>query len=102
MNVREKIEKLVKEKRSLPECVRRREIEIEIRKLSEESNPLSTEPSIIVKYAGKVVGRLEYNVLESSWFFKANDGSKTEIGFHYHEARSWASMNGYQIKVESV
>lgn len=98
---REKIEALTKEKKMLPDCPRRRDIEAEIEKLkrSLKKNP-GDQPEIIVRYSGAIVGEIIYDETESSYIFKSNDGSKTEIGFLYDDVRGWASVRGFQLKVE--
>lgn len=102
MNLKEKLEKLTKEKKSLADCPRKRQLEIEIKELTKQMDESSNEPTILVKHSGKVIGNLDYNQNESSWWFKANDGSKLEIGFSYDEVRSWASINRHQIKVVKI
>lgn len=98
-----KIDALINAKKSLPDCQRKREIEAEIQALkSEMLMSENKEPSILVKCTGKVIGRLDFNKSEGSWSFKANDGALTEIGFYYSDVKSWAALNGYQLKVESI
>lgn len=101
--IRERLEFLVKERKSLLECARKREISKEIEELkSKLAKNNQFEPFILVKYAGKSIGRLEFDSKESSYIFKSNDGSSTEVGFKYEDVRGWASMNGFQLKIETV
>lgn len=105
MNKFEKIDSLINLKKSLPDCKRKREIEEEIKnlKLELQNNSVnSTEPSILVRHSGKVVGRLDYNKSENAWVFKSNDGSSVEIGFYWTDVTTWAALNGYRVKVESI
>ena len=101
--LREKLELLVKLKKSLPDCERKRELDKEIQSMKAEIHSNQThEPIILVKHAGKPIGVLDYDSKESSWVFRSNNGSKTEVGFQYEDARGWASMNGFQLKVEAI
>ena len=90
---------LLMEKKSLPECARKRILEKEIIELQNKLKGKSTKPKILVKYSGKVVGVLDYNDKESSWMYESNDGSCLEVGFKYEDARTWASINGFHLKV---
>lgn len=94
------LEKLQKEKRSLPDCARRRELEKKIQIVEREVKSTSDQkPEITVRYSGKVVGRLDFDQKESSWVFLGNDGTRIEVGFDYNEAKTWASITGYRLKV---
>ena len=98
--LKNELDKLVSEKKSLPDCARRRELEAKIKDLQKKvKNCSDIQPEILVRYAGKNIGKLRYNNAESSWVYHSNDGSTTEVAFSYDEARSWASMAGYQLKV---
>ena len=98
--MKSELERLVSEKRSLPDCERRRNLEKKINELgSKLKNESDLQPEVLVKYAGKVIGKLKFNTQESSWMYHCNDGSASEVAFSYDEARSWASMAGYHLKV---
>jgi hypothetical protein len=96
---RKKLELLIMEKKSLPECERKRNLEKEIQKLQQKVKNKDNRPEILVRYAGKVVGLLDFDTKENAWLYKSNDGSTLEVGFTYDDARAWASMNSFQLKV---
>lgn len=98
--IREKIENLYQIKKGLPDCPKKKEIENEIQNLKKQIDFLADSPFITVKHAGKAIGRLEYDKGESCWGYRNGAGFFTEIGFTYEDAKNWASMNGYQLKVE--
>lgn len=99
-DLKNELDKLVSEKKSLPDCARRKMLEEKIKVLQKKVKDCSDlQPEILVRYAGKMIGKLKYNTQEASWVYHSNDGSTTEVAFSYDEARSWASMAGYQLKV---
>lgn len=94
-----RLESLIMEKKSLPDCERKRVLERVINEMKSKTKTVQDKPDILVRYAGKTVGILDFNEKESSWLYKSNDGSTIEVGFKYEDARTWASMNGFQLKV---
>lgn len=99
VNVSE-LDKLILERKSLPDCPRRRALDSKIEDIKSKTkkNP-DNKPIVLVKYAGKNVGQLKYNDAESSWWFHCDDGSVFEVGFDYSDARNWGATNGYTLKV---
>lgn len=103
MNKFSQIDSLINIKKSLPDCKRKREIEEEIQKLKNDLEKVEAkDPSILVRHSGKVIGRLDFNKNESSWIFKLNNGTTEEIGFYWNDVTTWAALNGYRVKVESI
>jgi hypothetical protein len=94
------VEKLILERKSLPDCPRRRLLDQKIEEIKKKTKKsFDGKPLVLVKYASRVVGSLKYNDDESSWFFHCDDGSVFEVGFKYEDAKNWAAVNGYQLKV---
>lgn len=98
-NDQKRLNSMLMEKKSLPECARKRMLDKEIQVLQSKLKGNDFKPKILVKYSGKVVGVLDYNEKESSWIYESNDGSCLEVGFKYEDARTWASINGFHLKV---
>jgi len=97
---KERVERLTKEVRGLHACERKRMLEKELEGLKTVKKSTNPNLNITVKHNGKVVGSLDFSTEESSWFFTDMKNAKTEVGFTYQEARQWAALNGFRLKVE--